>query len=271
MQQAPAQQDLVLLGGGHANVLALRMLAMDRPDHTRLALVPPDPPARYSGMLPGLVAGHYQVTDTHIDLVQLCQWAGARFVQQAATRIDTDSQQIQLADGSTLGYDWLAINVGGIPVWDKVPGAAEHAIPVKPVSSFFPRWNRFLDQLASQPRKQVARVTVVGGGAGGTELVLAMAHAVARRGLDVALTLVTRTFLDEYNDATRRHARKALDDYGIHLHEGVSVQQVSDGILQTDKDDVPFDSLFWCLGVRAPAFLSASNLQCHQNGFVEVD
>lgn len=271
MQQAPAQQDLVLLGGGHANALALRMLAMDRPDHTRITLVSPEPLAPYSGMLPGLVAGHYQVSDTHIDLMQLCQWAGARFVQQAVVHIDTDNQQLQLADGSTLGYDWLSINVGGIPVWDQVVGAAEHAIPVKPVSTFFPRWNRFLDQLARQPREQRAHVTVVGGGAGGTELVLAMAHAVARRGLDVALTLVTRTFLDEYNDATRRHARQALDDYGIHLHEGVSVQQVRDGTLQTDNGDVPFDSLFWCLGVRAPAFLAASNLQCHQDGFVEVD
>src|SRR5690606_17904610 len=153
-QQAPAQQDLVLLGGGHANVLALRMLAMDRPDHTRITLVSPEPLAPYSGMLPGLVAGHYQVTDTHIDLVQLCQWAGARYVQQAATRIDTDSQQTQLADGSTLGYVWLAINVGGIPLWDKVPAAAEHAIPVKLVSAFFPRWSRFLDHLASRPREQ---------------------------------------------------------------------------------------------------------------------
>lgn len=271
MQQAPAKHDLVLLGGGHANALALRMLAMERPSATRITLVSPQSLAAYSGMLPGLVAGHYRLTDTHVDLPQLCQWAGARFVQQAVSRIDPEQRCLHLADGSTLAYDLLSINVGGTPAWGEVPGAAEFAIAVKPVASFYARWSRYLDGLAQRESQAPAQVTVVGGGAGGTELVLAMAHAAARRGLTLTLRLVTRDLLGEYNDRARRHAREALAAYGVELVEHATVTAVTRNTLHTRNGDHRFDALFWCLGVRAPGFLAECGLQCTDDGFVEVD
>jgi selenide,water dikinase len=39
--------------------------------------VNPGPHAIYSGMLPGLIAGHYALDDCRIDLARLCRFAGA--------------------------------------------------------------------------------------------------------------------------------------------------------------------------------------------------
>ena len=54
----PVQRDLVLVGGGHAHALALRMLAMRPLAGLRITLVSPSSHTPYSGMLPGLIAGH---------------------------------------------------------------------------------------------------------------------------------------------------------------------------------------------------------------------
>ena len=71
--QAELQRDLVLVGGGHSHALALRMLAMDPVAGLRITLVSPASHTPYSGMLPGLVAGHYSFEQTHIDLARLCR------------------------------------------------------------------------------------------------------------------------------------------------------------------------------------------------------
>ena len=51
----PALQDLVLVGGGHAHALVLRMWAMDPLPGTRLTVINPDPVTPYTGMLPGQI------------------------------------------------------------------------------------------------------------------------------------------------------------------------------------------------------------------------
>ena len=67
------QRDLVLVGGGHSHVLALRAIAMQPIAGLRVTLVSPASHTPYSGMLPGLISGHYDFQQVHIDLARLCQ------------------------------------------------------------------------------------------------------------------------------------------------------------------------------------------------------
>ena len=92
----PIAKDLVLVGGGHAHALVLRMLAMRPIDGLRITLVSPASHTPYSGMLPGLVAGHYSFEQAHIDLARLCQWAGVRFIQAEVCALDPMAQRLTL-------------------------------------------------------------------------------------------------------------------------------------------------------------------------------
>ena len=153
MQAQPElQQDLVLVGGGHSHALALRMLAMDPVVGLRITLVSPTSHTPYSGMLPGLVAGHYSFEQTHIDLARLCQWAGVRFIAGEVTGLDPARQQLSLSGRPPIHYDVCSIDIGSQPELDSVPGARAHSVPVKPVAGLWQRWREMesaLDGAAS--------------------------------------------------------------------------------------------------------------------------
>lgn len=269
MNTLPAQRDLVLVGGGHSHALALRMLAMRPVPGTRLTLVSPDVLAAYSGMLPGLVAGHYSVAQTHVDLPRLCQWAGARWVQGRVRALDIDARELTLDDGSRLGFDLLSLDVGATPELASVPGAAEHAIAVKPVADFRQRWSRFLEGL--DPRRSLA-VCVVGGGAGGAEMALAIAHALRQRGQAAEVTLVCAgAFLQGYPARLRRQMRARALALGVILRDRSRVHRVTPGIVHGEAGEQRFDALFWCTGAAAPGFLRDTGLALDAAGFVQVD
>jgi selenide, water dikinase len=269
VQSIPAKQDLVLVGGGHSHALALRILAMRPLPETRITLVSPESLAPYSGMLPGLIAGHYQVEDTHVDLPRLCQWAGARFIRTRVTGLDTSLNRLMLDDGSTLDYDWLSLDIGSTPALDEIPGAREHAIAVKPVASLRQRWQQTLDNWPDHERP--VRVSVIGGGAGGTEMTLAIHTALARRGLRAEISLLCAAeLLSGYPAALRAAMRRRLTDAGIRVQEHSRVSRVSAGQFQAGSIQ-PFDLLFWCTGAVGANWLTGSGLALNERHFVRID
>ena len=66
---------LVLLGGGHAHVHVLRSLALEPQAGAEVVLVTPFLRQMYSGMVPGLEAGHYTAEQCAIPLAPLARAA----------------------------------------------------------------------------------------------------------------------------------------------------------------------------------------------------
>ena len=64
-------KNLVLLGGGHANLHVLEALAREPLKDCKITLVSPYRAQIYSGMLPGWIAGHYQLDECQIPLDRL--------------------------------------------------------------------------------------------------------------------------------------------------------------------------------------------------------
>ncbi|WP_370201899.1 selenide, water dikinase SelD [Alloalcanivorax venustensis] len=262
-----ATQDLIMVGGGHSHALALRMLAMKPVPGLRLTLVSPDSLSAYSGMLPGLVAGHYRLEETHIDLQRLCQATGTRFIRARAVRLKPEQRRLYLDDGTHLEYDLVSLDVGATPNLTAVPGAEQHAVAVKPVADFHRRWQALRDELAERDRP--AAITVVGGGAGGTEMALAVAHALGDR---AGVSLVTAgALLPGFPAGVRRRMTRRLAAHGVTLHSHTPVRQVQAQRLLSDDRELPHDFLLWCTGVRAASWLSDSGLPCDDQGFVRVN
>ena len=208
MQAAPLLKDLVLVGGGHSHVHVLKSFGMKPMPGVRLTLIGRDIETPYSGMIPGFVAGHYTFDECHIDLARLAAWTGARLIHAEATGIDRANRQVLLKDRPAVSYDLLSIDVGSAPTLDTIPGAAQWATPVKPIAELGRRWLAFLDSRRSWLGP--LNIVVIGGGAGGVELALAIDHRLrdVAKGAQVQVTLVTKNeILSGQADAARRKMR----------------------------------------------------------------
>ena len=135
---------LVLAGGGHAHVEVLRRFGARSDLGHRLTVISPDRYSPYSGMLPGLIAGHYDWRQCHIDLGRLCGRAGAELVQAQVAAVDAEARTIALDNGRTINWDLLSLNTGSTPDLAAVPGAHEHVVPIKPMSGFLRAWKALL-------------------------------------------------------------------------------------------------------------------------------
>jgi selenide,water dikinase len=268
---ADIERDLVLVGGGHSHSLALRMLAMRSIGGVRITLVSPASHTPYSGMLPGLVAGHYSFEQTHIDLARLCQWAGVRFIAAAVTGVDPVKQSISLNGRPPINYDVLSIDIGSQPELGSVPGAAQWSVPVKPVAELWQRWQQLQARLMTAGGDTELRIAVVGGGAGSIELALAMANRFADRRVAVDLYCGAPQILSGYNNRARRAVDQAMAAHQVSVHLGARVVQVEQSrLLLTSGSSHDFDELFWCTGATAASWLAASGLPTDEAGFLSI-
>jgi selenide,water dikinase len=270
-QTVPVAQDLVLVGGGHAHVHVLKSFGMRPMPGVRVTLVARDVETPYSGMLPGWVAGHYAFDECHIDLGRLARFAGARLIRDEGIGIDRTANRLLCRDHPPLRWDFLSLDTGSAPGIDAVPGAAEHAIPVKPIAGFAKRWDALLARAAALPR---LRLSVVGGGAGGVELALAAQYRLAALcGVPPDVTLVTReALLPSHNSGVRRRFERIFAGRGIALAAGVAVVGVEPGILVcADGRRIAFDAALWVTEAAAPAWLAATGLPLTNGGFVAID
>ncbi|MFN4328909.1 MAG: selenide, water dikinase SelD [Limnobacter sp.] len=280
--QEPVLRDIVLVGGGHSHVGVLRMFGMAPWPGVRLTLLCNDVDTPYSGMLPGYVAGHYAMDDVHIDLARLCAFAGARFIRAEVVGLDRQNKTVLCKGRPPIRYDVLSLNTGSTPDTTRVPGAAEHAIPVKPIAEFNQHWLKLLHQV--QVHQGPLHIAVVGGGAGGVELCLAMHHRLSHEwqrlghpagSLSFEVITSGADILPTHNPRVRAHFRRVLTQRGIALRTGAKVMSIRtvDGRKQLDlnhQDRVTADTVMWVTQAHGPRWLADTGLQITERCFVHV-
>ncbi len=267
----PAKR-LLLVGGGHAHVEVLRRFARAPAHGLEVTLVTPEAAAAYSGMLPGVVAGHYRENEAAIPLAPLARAARAQLVRDRVAALDLQARNAVLASGRTVAFDVLALDVGSTPDAG-TPGAREHALPVKPVPAFLAAWGRLRDAARDGAVRAVA---VVGGGAGGVEILLAMHHRLrAAPGVDAprfALVTDQPHLLPQHAPAVRRRVRRRLAEAGVVVHFGSAAVAVEPGaVVVTGGGRIAADAVVWATSASAAPWIAASGLGTDARGFACVD
>ncbi len=267
----PIDQDLVLVGGGHAHVHVLKSFGMRPVPGVRLSLIAREVETPYSGMLPGYVAGHYSFEECHIDLRRLARFAGARLIHDEAVGLDRGKRAVLCWAHPPIRYDAVSLDIGSTPRLNDIPGAAEHTVPVKPIAHFIERWEALLDRARDMRR---LRLAIVGGGAGGVELAVSAQHRLA--GLLASLpevTLITRErLLPSHNAAVRRRFEIIFRERGIRAVTENPVARVEPGrLIAADGTEIEFDEALWVTEAAGAPWLSDTGLPLDHRGFVLVE
>lgn len=263
-------RQLLLIGGGHSHVEVIRRFGAAPEPGVAVTLVSPDRHTAYSGMLPGHVAGHYTRAECHIDLDALCRAAGVRRIAGTAGSLDLKQRLAHCADGVEQRYDVLSIDAGSAPALDAIPGARSHGLPLRPVARFLEGWQA----LRAAAHGSGLRIAVVGSGAAGVEIALAMQHRLALDDAPAQFALIGTgsALLSGHARGVQRRFERILRERGIALRLGAPVARVeADGLWLTDGQRVAADTVVWATGAAAPDWPHASGLQTDADGFIAVD
>jgi pyridine nucleotide-disulfide oxidoreductase family protein len=271
---------LVLLGGGHSHAIALDWWARHPLPHSQLLLISDGADAPYSGMVPGHVAGSYRRADCFIDLQALCDRAGVTLWVDRAVGLDLAAQRVQLASGATAAFDWLSIDTGSTP---QVPPdvrllLGRSAIAAKPIRDLLTHWDAWWNAWLADPPTQL-RLAIVGGGAGGVELALALERrlrALVGDRLELALVQRDRSLLPAMHPGLGDRLQRLLRQRGIDLYLGETARSATEanGLTTLHCESglsIDCDRVIWATQAAAPDWIRASGLATDDRGFVAVD
>jgi len=275
----PIIKDVVLVGAGHAHVTVLRMFGMVPLSGVRFTLISREVHTPYSGMLPGLVAGLYDFDDAHIDAGPLTRFADARLYQDEVTGIDLNGRHVICRHRPPVPFDLLSLNIGSTPNTADVPGAREHAIPVKPIDGFLRHFDALKQRIIE--RRGNARIALVGAGAGGVELLLSvdkrLRHELAAANLPdpkLSLCLISGSddILPTFPTAFRERFRRILRERGIRMVTGAPVTRVETGrLILQGHAPIDADEILWTTQAAPARWLAGTGLPLDEQGFLKVD
>jgi NADH dehydrogenase FAD-containing subunit len=249
--------DVVVIGGGYAGVMAANRLT--RRDDVTVTVINPRPVFVPRLRLHQLVGGTHDAVVDFADVLA----DGVRLVVDSVTRIDVAGRGVTLAEGGSVGYDYLVYAVGSGSAGPRVPGAAEFAYPVATLEAA----QRVRSVLRDTP--VTAEVTVVGGGPTGIET----ASELAEQGRTV--TLVCGGVLGPYlHPLARRTARKYLAKLGVDVVEGsdTAVTAVTrEAVELGDGRTLASRVTIWTAGFGVPDLAGRSGLRTDAAGRLLTD
>ncbi len=256
---APPIRDVVLVGGGHSHVQVLKSFGMKPAPGIRLTIISREVQTPYSGMLPGHVAGIYDRDEIHIDLGVLASFANARLIADEVVGLDPEDQRVRLACHPDLRFDYLSINCGAVP-----QGIGSHGVAVKPIGRFLPKLEQVI--AGAEPGETIA---LVGGGAGGVELALALRRRLTGR---IGIVVATDTLLSGHSPRVAEQLRAALAAAGVDLVTGFRVQDAdAEGVVDVRGERLSAQHVLWVTSVSAPSWPRDAGLATDDGGFVLVD
>lgn len=264
---------VLLIGGGHSHVVALRHLARNPIPGLDLHLVSPDPTTSYSGLLPGHVAGHWPRNTLEIPLEPLCNAAGATLHITQVTQLNPSKRTALFSDGRQFAFDHASLDIGAIAAIDGPESLRTLGVPVKPLGMFADRWMQFVVDVQSHTLPP--HVAIVGAGTAGIELALSMKYHLDKIPVrqPVCVSLIERSdcILPGGSNSLRRQLSRALTETGIVIKTGLFVTaSAADSLILNSGETVPSCFTALASGARPYPWLAETGLATHE-GFVVVD
>jgi NADH dehydrogenase len=269
---------VVVAGAGFGGLAAVRPLARAG---MRTTLIDRNVYSTFQPLLYQLATGGLSGSDVAYAVRTVSRRYGATFRHGELADVDAAARQVLLADGTTLGYDYLILATGVCAAHHGVPGAAEYSLGLYHRHDAIVLRDRImaeLDRISLTGLTGDVAVTVVGGGATGVELAGSLADL---RGnalpaffpeIDPArvhITLVEHgpALLAPFHPALRDYTRRQLAGRGVEVRLGTAVAEITPGkIVLADGTALPSDITIWAAGVAAPDAVSTWGLPQTANG-----
>jgi selenide,water dikinase len=266
---APIEKSVVLVGAGNAHLGFVKRWGMQPVAGIAVTLVSEAPVIPYSAMVPAHIARDYTADEITIDLVRLCRAVGARFVAERVTGIDPSNRKVHFANRPPLAWDVLSVGVGSVPA---CPGgvSTDRSFSMRPLGKLLARIDAFEEELTSHPRP--FHLAVIGGGASGCELSLAIHKRLGRfPGFRLTLFQGNPRLLPEFPEGVARRFEEVFAQRGIAFRVDARATGNTNGdLLLEGGERVSCDAVLWATQAAEPRLLQESGLSVDAGGFLRV-
>lgn len=121
---------ILILGAGIGGVpMALEMKQLARKED-EVCVISDSPTFHFVPSNPWVAVRWRKPDDIKVELEPMFKKKGITFIHRKVTRIHPDRNQVELADGSNVDYDYLVIATGPKLAFDEVPGFGPVSRPV---------------------------------------------------------------------------------------------------------------------------------------------
>lgn len=270
MTGPPTQKNVLLLGAGNAHLRFVRMFGMRPMPGVAVTLVSEAGVIPYSAMVPGHIAGEYSWNEVTIDLVRLCRTSGVRFLAARAEGLDVAGRAVSFRDRPEVRYDAVSLGLGSVPA--RPPGLTDPARswPMRPLAGLVGRLNDLERRLRDGEK---CHLVVVGGGASGCELTLAIRKRFAPWGERLRLTLLhgEDRLMPQMAGRAGRLVAAELAARNVAVRLGALVTGGDAQALEVSGGErVEYDAILWATNAAPPELLHHSRLKCDPGGFLLV-
>ena len=267
MNKSFFQNQLVLVGGGHANIQVLRELCMKNYQGLHTILVSKEYHATYSGMTPGFFFNKFSQQEIDIDLQRLCFNAGATFIKDEVIDLDLQQNKIKLLKYPSIYFDILSLNTGSISNYQNlIIESFSNCINVKPISDLVKK----LPEIDNIVSKENCCVSIIGSGIAAYEI----SFSLKQRYLDkVKINIIGDKHLSEknINKQTKRKLNQIARDMDIELIEGKVKQIKSDYLVLSNNENIKSNLNLLSTGADISPWITKTELLKSESGFVAVN
>lgn len=285
MQQlftTPARKRLVLLGGGHSHLAVLMYLTKNPLPGLDITLVSKDIETPYSGALPAYITGAYGEDDLYIDLRPLAVMAGARIIQAQVERLDLEAKQVHCLGRPPVYFDYLSINIGSRPNTQRISGADQYALAVKPIDAFLRQWQQIRHTaLQALSESRPFSLAIVGGGPASVEMACAFRQAIItaskadENALQISIITSATAILGGHSKKAQALAAKSLADKGILVRSSCEVTAIEQTQIQllsaAGQEVLQADCCIVATGASPAKWLTETGLALDAEGFLQVN
>lgn len=262
---------VLLVGAGHAHLHVAARAGEFARLGARLLLLDPGH-FWYSGMAAGVLGGRYPSSADRLDPGALIRAAGGDFLAGRAIGIEPGRRVVHLADGGTLDYDRLSLNVGSEVAALPAGAAGDSDVwPVKPVANLRALHRVVGDRLAGGTAR--LEIVVAGGGASGCEVAANLAVLGRGRPGTLRITLCARggRLLPGAPAAAARRLAAHLSRLGVAVLTGAEVAAKRGTTVDlADGRRLRADMLAIATGLRAAALTRSTGLPWDERGGLRV-
>lgn len=263
------KKHLVLVGGGHAHMMALTAIRKIRELGHSVTVIGPSEYHYYSGMGPGMLGETYPPEQIRFATRRVVEQQDGRFILDGVDWIDPTARKLYLVSGETISYDVVSFNAGSY-VDKQITDHRSTVFSAKPIETLLEAQKKILVETSN---KKIS-IAIIGGGPSSAEISGNIRQLIRRHnGIQPAIRIFSSgQFMKRFPEKVRKLTMALLQAKDIEILETSRAKRVERNHILFEASQIHSANIvFLAHGVIPSPIFKKSNLAVGNDGGLLVN